>query len=648
MPRTPDWRRGHARPAPSWRPACAGRDRCAVSTRRPRPSARAIRGRIRRRRRRYPTPASGWCRSARTHPPSRWRFHRASRVAARIPPRARARFPSPRALAQCVERRDALGLVAPGLGLGDPRDLRFAHRHVVDVENVDRVLLGELVFVDTDDRVLALVDARGAGGTGFLDHRLGPARRDRLGHAAIGLDALDDLPRFLDQFLGQALDIIRAAERIDHLGHPGLFLQHDLRVARDPGGEIGRQRDRLVERIGVERLRPAQHRRHRLDRGADDVVIRVLLGQRNARRLAMRAQHLRALVLRAEIGHHAVPQFARGAQLGDLHEEVHADGEEERQPPGKRIEIETRRHRCFRILPPVGDREGELLQLRRARFLHVIAGDRDRIEFRHVRGGVADDVRDDPHARLGRVDVCVADHELLEDVVLDGPVEQVLRHALLLASDDEESEDRDHRAVHRHRHRHLVERNAVEQDLHVVDRVDRHARLADIAGDARMVAIVAAMRREIERDRQALLPGGEVAAVERVRRFGGREARILPDRPWTPGIHRCPHTTREGRETGKARVEIGGVGGGVERLDRDPLRRVPGQVLAFDLLRRGSSPGAERRVGQGLGQVARRRRTARILADVRLDRGPGHDRTLKRNIIMLLPRILQRLPPQFP
>ncbi len=71
------------------------------------------------------------------------------------------------------------------------------------------------------------------------------------------------------------------------------------------------------------------------------------------------------------------------------------------------------------VFEPVGEGEGQFLHRGRAGFLHVIAGDRDRVEFRHVPGGVFDDVGDDPHRRPGRVDIGVADHELLEDVVLD-------------------------------------------------------------------------------------------------------------------------------------------------------------------------------------------------------------------------------------
>ena len=74
--------------------------------------------------------------------------------------------------------------------------------------------------------------------------------------------------------------------------------------------------------------------------GADDVVVRVLLGQADARGLAMRAQRQARRVLRRELLHQLRPQQPRGAQLGDLHEEIHADAEEEREP---RREIVDRR-----------------------------------------------------------------------------------------------------------------------------------------------------------------------------------------------------------------------------------------------------------------------------------------------------------------
>ena len=111
------------------------------------------------------------------------------------------------------------------------------------------------------------------------------------------------------------------------------------------------------------------------------------------------------------------------------------------------------------------------------------------------------------------------------------------RHALFLARDDEERQHRQHRAVHGHGHRDLVERNAVEQNAHVVDGVDGDAGHAHIARHARMIGIVAAMRGEIEGDGNALLTGGEVAPVEGVGILGRREAGILAYGPGTLHIH---------------------------------------------------------------------------------------------------------------
>ena len=117
------------------------------------------------------------------------------------------------------------------------------------------------------------------------------------------------------------------------------------------------------------------------------------------------------------------------------------------------------------------------------------------------------------------------------------PVSLSAEHALLFRRDDEERENRQHGAVHGHRHGHLIERNAVEQRAHVVDRVDGDARHADVAHDARMIRIIAAMGREIEGDGKALLAGGEIAAVEGVGVLGRGEAGILADRPGLGDIH---------------------------------------------------------------------------------------------------------------
>src|SRR5260370_34501569 len=78
-----------------------------------------------------------------------------------------------------------------------------------------------------------------------------------------------------------------------------------------------------------------------------------------------------------------------------------------------------------------------------------------------------------------------------------------------------------------------------------------------------MVGIVAAVGRKIERDREALLPGGEVAAVERVGILRRGEPGILPDGPGLVDIH-------------------GGVGAAQIRRDARPgLEEIDAVEVAF-------------------------------------------------------------------
>ena len=149
--------------------------------------------------------------------------------------------------------------------------------------------------------------------------------------------------------------------------------------------------------------------------------------------------------------------------------------------------------------------------------------------------------------------------------------------ALLLGGDDVAGEDRQHRAVHGHRDADLVERDAVEQDLHVLDRVDRDAGLADVAGDARVVAVVAAVGRQVEGDADALRAAGQRLAIEVVRRLGGGKAGVLADRPRPHRVHRRLRPAHVRRKAGQrvGRRQTLQVGSGVERLDDDALGRFP-------------------------------------------------------------------------
>ena len=120
-------------------------------------------------------------------------------------------------------------------------------------------------------------------------------------------------------------------------------------------------------------------------------------------------------------------------------------------------------------------------------------------------------------------------------------------------------------------------RNLVEQNLHVEDRVDRHASLAHISGHALVIGVVAAMRGQIERDRKTLLPSGQIAAVESVGLFRGREPRVLPDRPRLHDIHRAVRPAQKGRNPGGVfkMLEPLQVFAGIGALDRNVLGREP-------------------------------------------------------------------------
>ena len=296
----------------------------------------------------------------------------------------------------------------------------------------------------------------------------------------------------------------------------------------------------------------------------------------------MGAQRQRFRILRIELRQELGPQQPGRAHLRHFHEEVHADGPEERQPRRETIDVEPRLEAGTEIFDPVGQRIGKLEVLGRAGFLHVIAGNRDRIVLRHFLRGVGKNVGDDPHRGRRRVDVGVAHHELFQNVVLNGAGEFFRRHALFLGGGDEQRQDRQHRAVHGHRHAHLVERNPREQRAHVVDRIDRHPGHADVAGDARMIRVIAAVGGEIERHREALLPGGEVAAVESVGILRRGEAGILPHRPGLVDIHGRVGAAQERRDAGPGVEEIDAfeVGFAVARLDQNAFGREPGGGVA--------------------------------------------------------------------
>ena len=165
----------------------------------------------------------------------------------------------------------------------------------------------------------------------------------------------------------------------------------------------------------------------------------------------------------------------------------------------------------------VRHRVGDLLDRRRARLLQVVAADVGRVPARHLVDAEGDHVGDQAQAGLGREGVGAAREVLLDDVVLGRAGEGGAIDATLLGDRDVEAEQPGRRRVDRHRGVHLVERDAVEQLVHVALVGDRDADLADLAAGEDVVGVVAGLGRQVEGDREAGLALRQVAAVELVR-----------------------------------------------------------------------------------------------------------------------------------
>ena len=117
------------------------------------------------------------------------------------------------------------------------------------------------------------------------------------------------------------------------------------------------------------------------------------------------------------------------------------------------------------------------------------------------------------------------------------PRSAVAGHALLLGDELVEEQQQRGGRVDRHRGRDLAERDAVEKDPHVRERVDRDTGAADLAERVRVVGVVAELGREVERDREPRLAAVEQVAEACVRLLGRGEARVLADRPRPAAVH---------------------------------------------------------------------------------------------------------------
>src|SRR3546814_11341216 len=94
----------------------------------------------------------------------------------------------------------------------------------------------------------------------------------------------------------------------------------------------------------------------------------------------MRAQHFGALLFCAQISHHTIPERTCSTQFRYLHEEIHADSEEERKTTGELVYIKSRSNSVAHIFGTISNGTGQFLPLCRTGFLPMIARDGDAVE----------------------------------------------------------------------------------------------------------------------------------------------------------------------------------------------------------------------------------------------------------------------------
>jgi hypothetical protein len=195
----------------------------------------------------------------------------------------------------------------------------------------------------------------------------------------------------------ERLDVIAAAPGIDDACDARLLLKIQLRIAGNAGREIGRKCDRFVQRIRMERLRPAEHGSKGLNACADNVVHRILRCKAPTGCLAMRTQGHGFLVLRVPPFYDFCPEYTRRAKLRYLHEVIHANSPEEAKLRSELVYRQPGIDSNAKIFQAVGKGVSEFEVGRSSGLLHVIPADRDAIELRHVRRAVAEYIADNSH-----------------------------------------------------------------------------------------------------------------------------------------------------------------------------------------------------------------------------------------------------------
>ncbi len=144
-----------------------------------------------------------------------------------------------------------------------------------------RFLFG--IGIHADDPADALVDLALIAIGRIGDLALEESLFDGGDHAAQLLDAAEVVVGLLLDAVGLRLDEEAAAERIDRVRHARLFGDDLLGAQGNRHCMFGGQRQRLIQRIGMQALRAAEDGGQSLDGHTDHIVLRLLCGEARRR-----------------------------------------------------------------------------------------------------------------------------------------------------------------------------------------------------------------------------------------------------------------------------------------------------------------------------------------------------------------------------
>src|SRR6185369_9369915 len=167
----------------------------------------------------------------------------------------------------------------------------------------------------------------------------------------------------------------------------------------------------------------------------------------------------------------------------------------------------------------------------------MIPGYGDRVPLGHMILAVGEDVGDDTHRLLGRVDVRTASHVLLQNIVLNRAGDHVGRDSLFFGNCYVHAEKYRRSGIDGHGGGDLIQRDAAEEDLHVGQGIDGHADLADLTLTHAVVGVVSYLGGKVESHGKSGLPRLKEIFVAFVGLLGGTEAGVLPHGPEAAPIH---------------------------------------------------------------------------------------------------------------